>query len=77
MDRIEWAIQLTRAAFHTSLGVDEIGEFAFHLECAVRAYVDTDTAARAKRRVILECIGLISIEHTSLQLVNENNGNVE
>ncbi len=77
MDRIERTIQLTRPAFHASLGVDKVSEFAFHLESTVRANVHADTASGAKRWVILECVGLISIEHISLPISEQNNGNVK
>ena len=77
MDRVEWTIQLTRAAFHAGLLVDKVCKLASHLESTVRANVHADTASGAKRGVILESIGLISIEHFGLQLVNEDNSNVE
>jgi hypothetical protein len=76
MDGIEGTIQLTRTAFHASPGINKVSEFAFHLECTVWANVHTDTAAGAERRIILERIGLVGIEHNGLQLVNKNNGDV-
>lgn len=76
MDGIEGAIQLARPAFHASLGIDKVGEFVFHLESTMGANVHTDAAAGAERRVILERIGLVGIEHHCLQLVNKNNGDV-
>ena len=76
MDRIERAIQLARAALHASRGIDEISDFAFHLEGTVRTNIDTDTAPSTKRGIILECVGLIGIEHKGLPLVNKNNSDI-
>ena len=77
MDRVEWTIQLTRAAFHAGLLVDKVCKLASHLESTVRANVHADTASGAKRGIILESIGLICIEHVDLLLVYEENPNVK
>jgi hypothetical protein len=69
MDCIEWTIQLARATFHAGLRSDEDRELAFHHECAVGANVHTNAAPGAKRGVVLESVGLISIEHGSF-LIN-------
>ena len=76
VDGIERAIQLAGAAFHAGWSVDKESKFALHFERTVRANIHTDAASCAERGVILERVGLIRIEHGSLQLAKNDNGNI-
>ena len=60
-DGVDGAIQLTGAAFHTRLLIDEIGQPALHFERRVRTNVHANAATDAKRWVVLKSVGGISI----------------